>query len=131
MAESPEDLPALSQTQLEIMEVIWMRGRATVGTVWSEIVTRRSVARNTVLTLMERLERKGWLVRHDDGPVQEYSAARPRKQTLSRMARQFVDAMFDGSPEDFLLALLDDRQLSAEESKRIRQLIDNARRRDR
>jgi predicted transcriptional regulator len=77
---------------------------------------------------MERLVQKGWLARHQDGPVQEYSAAQPRKQTLARMARRFVDHVFAGSPESFLLALLDGRRLSGEEARRIRELIENARR---
>jgi len=121
-------LPALSAAQLEILEVVWQRGRATVGEVWSAVSKRRTVARNTVLTLMERLVQKGWLVRHQDGPVQKYSAAQSRKHTLARMARRFVDHVFAGSPESFLLSLLDGRSLSDEEACRIRQLIEDSRR---
>jgi predicted transcriptional regulator len=121
----------LSDAQREIMEVLWARGPATVGEVWTEISASRAVARNTVLTLMERLERKGWLARHDDGPIQRFSAARERQATLAHMARQFVDTVFSGSPEDFLLALLDGRKLSAAETERLRQLIQRKRRTER
>lgn len=130
MARSAE-LPALSEAQLEILEAVWERGRPSVGEVWSAVSARRRVARNTVLTVMERLVQKGWLVRHDEGPIQQYSAARGRKQTLARMARRFVDNVFDGSPESLLLALFDGRKLSDDEAKRIRQLIEDARRRAR
>ena len=57
MAKSPE-FPQLSETQLEIMNLIWSAGEATVGEVWKALARRRKVARNTVLTLMERLEKK-------------------------------------------------------------------------
>ncbi len=123
-----EELPALSETQLEIMEVVWEQGRATVGEIWTAVSHRRPVARNTVLTLVERLAKKGWLVRHDEGPVQQYSAAQPRKQTLSQIAKDVVNSMFAGSPESFLLALFDGRKLSAAEVERINQLIAQARR---
>lgn len=123
-----DELPALSDAQLEIMDVLWQRGPATVGEVWSVVAAARPVARNTVLTLMERLERKGWLVRHEDGPVQRFSAARQRLPTLTHMARQFVDTVFKGSPEEFLLALLEGKKLSPDETERLRKLIQSKRR---
>ena len=54
MAKSPE-VPQLSEAQLEIMDLIWRAGEVTVGEVWKALARRRKVARNTVLTLMERL----------------------------------------------------------------------------
>src|SRR2546423_525410 len=53
----PEALPALSEAQLEIMQLVWERGEVTVTDVWSVLAQRRGVARNTVLTLMDRLGR--------------------------------------------------------------------------
>ena len=128
----PDDLPALSPAQLEIMHAVWDANEVTVTDVWTVLSQRRQVARNTVLTLMDRLEKKGWLKRRADGQTHYYSAAAPREATLNRVVHRLVDAAFAGSAEALVLALLEGRGVSAEEARRIRKLIDDARaRRDR
>ena len=61
--------PPLSEAQLEIMNVVWDRGEATVAEVWKALAARRKVARNTVQTMIARLEERGWLKRRGDGPA--------------------------------------------------------------
>jgi len=119
--------PALSEAQLEIMNVVWAGGEVTVTDVWAELARRRRVARNTVLTLMDRLEKKGWLTRRADGQTHYYSAAAPRAATLGNVVSRLVDAAFAGSAEDLVLALIEGRGVSADEARRIRRLIDAAR----
>ncbi len=121
-----EELPALSDAQLEIMHVVWDRGEATVTDVWNVLAPRRTVARNTVLTLMDRLEKKGWLMRRADGQTHYYGATVPRDSTLGQVVHRLVDAAFAGSAEALVLALLEGRGISAEEARRIRRLIDQA-----
>jgi predicted transcriptional regulator len=123
----PEELPALSEAQLEIMNVVWDGGEVTVTDVWNVLAGRRQVARNTVLTLMDRLEKKGWLKRRAEGQTHYYAAAAPRDATLGQVVHRLVDAAFAGSAEALVLALLEGRGVSDEEAKRIRRLIDDAR----
>jgi predicted transcriptional regulator len=121
-----EGLPALSEAQLEIMHLVWGGGEVTVTDVWNVLARRRQVSRNTVLTLMERLEKKGWLMRRADGPAHYYRAAAPRATTLGQLVHRLVDAAFAGSAEALVLALLEGRGVSDEEARRIRRLIDDA-----
>ena len=75
MAKRNEPTPLPSDAQWEVLNIIWDRGEATVGEVWQEFSARRSVARNTVLTLIARLEEKGWLRRRAEGeraPLQRH-----------------------------------------------------------
>ena len=127
MAKTP-DLPQLSEAQLEIMNVVWRAGEATVGEIWKALAGRRKVARNTVLTLMERLEKKGWLRRRVDGHVYRYSAAVGREATLGKIVGRLVDTAFDGSTEGLMMALLDERGVTPAEAERIREMIDKAKR---
>ena len=55
------DLPTLSEAQLEIINIVWDQGTATVGKIWKALAERRPVSRNTVSTMVTRLEEKGWL----------------------------------------------------------------------
>lgn len=126
MAKS--DLPQLSEAQLEIMEVVWEGEEVTVSDVWGVLCQRRSVARNTILTLMERLEKKGWLSRRAEGNTHYYAATASRQSTLSSVVSRLVDTTFAGSIEGLMLALLDGRGLSASEAERLRKMINQARR---
>ena len=120
------ELPVLSEAQLEIMQIVWRGGEVTVTDVWNVLVQRRQVARNTILTLMERLKRKGWLKCRLDGQTHHYTAAAPRARTLRQVVHRLVDAAFSGSAEALVLALLEGRGVSDEEACRIQQLISNA-----
>ena len=50
----PERAP-LSETQWEIMQAVWQLGEGSVSDVWKQMCESREVARNTVLTQMDRL----------------------------------------------------------------------------
>jgi predicted transcriptional regulator len=125
MAE-PDPRSPLSPAQLEIMNVIWDRGEATVADVWRTLSTRRQVARNTVLTMLARLEEKGWLERDTEGHAHRYRATAPREATLGSMVERLVETAFGGSAEGLFLALLHGRGISPEETARLRALIDQA-----
>ncbi|HJT79258.1 MAG TPA: BlaI/MecI/CopY family transcriptional regulator, partial [Gemmataceae bacterium] len=116
--DEPE-LPPLSEGQLEIMNVVWDRGEVTVAEVWKVLAARRKVARNTVLTMLTRLEEKGWLCRDEGGFAFRYRAAAARDATLGTMIRRLVDTAFGGSAEGLVLALLHGRGVSKEEARQI------------
>ena len=61
------DLQLLTDTQLEIMNFVWQHGSATVADVWKEMSATRDLARNTVQTMMVRLEERGVLNREVEG----------------------------------------------------------------
>ncbi len=122
------DLAPLSDAQIEIMDLVWARSEATVTEIWKLLAARRSVARTTVLTVMDRLVKKGWLRRRTSDQQHVYSAARTREATLGGLVHRLVDTAFAGSAESLVVALLDGRGVSDAEAKRIRKLIQEARR---
>lgn len=122
----PGTLPALSDAQLEVMHAVWAAPEVTVTDVWTALAARRPVARNTVLTVMDRLAGKGWLTRRADGQTHYYAAAVPRAAALGTAVRRLVDIAFAGSAEGLVLALLDGRGVTDEEAARIRRMIADA-----
>jgi BlaI family transcriptional regulator, penicillinase repressor len=126
VATKPSDLPDLSPAQREIMEIVWERGEVTATEVRRVLSRTRDVARNTVRTLLERMEEKGWLKHRAEGRTFLYTAARPRHDTIGQKVREVVETVCGGSPETLVAALLDYRGLCPDELKRIRQLLDQA-----
>jgi predicted transcriptional regulator len=122
----PVEPAALSARQMEIMNVVWDRGKATVAEVWEELSRQHGLARNTVLTLMTRLEEKGWLGHEEEGAAYRYFARRRREATLRGLVQQLVDTAFAGSADSLVMALLEGRGVSADEAERIRTMIDQS-----
>jgi predicted transcriptional regulator len=127
MAKKRLELPELSPAQGEIMNIVWERGEVSASEVRRALSRTRTVARNTVRTLLERMEEKGWLKHRAEGRTFFYRAARPRQETIGQKVHKIVETVCGGSAETLVTALLDYRGLDAEELKRIRQLLDQAR----
>src|SRR5262245_8215475 len=113
----------LSPAQLEIMNLVWDRGEMTVAQVWKVLAGRRPVARNTVQTMLTRLADKGWLQVRAEGNTFYFRGGQPRNSAVRRMIKQFIDTVFEGSASRLVMTLLDTRQISAKEIKRIHKLI--------
>lgn len=121
------ELPDLSPAQREIMQIVWERGQVTASEVRRALARTRDVARNTVRTLLERMEAKGWLKHSAEGRTFLYAAARPRHDTVGQKVGELVETLCGGSPETLVAALLDYRVLRPDELQRIRHLLDQAR----
>ncbi len=124
-----KELPLLSEAQLEIMNVVWDHEKCSVADVWRILKDRRGVTRNTVHTLIVRLEEKGWLVHTEEGSAFLYSATVSRKEARQRCVQRIIETVFDGSPEGLVLTLLGGGVLSKNEAERIRDMIAQAKRR--
>ena len=121
-----EPKPQLSPAQSEIMELIWEHGELSVLQVLEHIGERRAVARNTVRTLLERMEEKGWLVHREAGRAFYYSAAIHRKATIGQKLVELVDTFCGGSAESLVNALINYRGLSESELKAIQKMLADA-----
>lgn len=116
----------LSRREREIMELVWDRKEAGVLEITAALNAQRTIARNTVRTLMERMEEKGWLSHRVEGRSFIYCATVPREESLGQRVLDMVDKACGGNPEKLMMALLQYRGLSDEEAKRIRSMLDEA-----
>lgn len=122
----PSPKSPLSRAQREVMEIIWDKSEVGVLEV-TEILNRiRPVARNTVRTLMERMHEKGWLTYQREGRSYIYSAVVPREESLGQRVAEMVDKACGGEPERLMMALLNYRGLSDDETVRIQTMLDEA-----
>src|SRR5688572_17327709 len=97
IVDNPEG--KLTPVQHEILEVVWAvpNTGATVTEIWETIAVKRSVTRNTVLNLVDRLEKRGWLKRRKSPGGFRYAAGIDRPTAVRMMAEGFVDDFFGGS----------------------------------
>ncbi|TWT55675.1 BlaI/MecI/CopY family transcriptional regulator [Allorhodopirellula solitaria] len=126
MDTNQPDLPALSESQLEIMEIIWDLGEASARNVRQRLLNKREVARNTVRTLLQRMEEKGWLTHRQHGRTYLYTATRSRGCAVGKQVIEMLDQVCGGSPEALMAAIINYRGLSSAELNRIREMLDTA-----
>src|SRR5437588_2271521 len=102
----------LTDQELEIMKIVWQLEKATVRDVYETLLERRKIAYTTVMTMMKILEQKKYLKRSQEDRAYVYRPAKPQKQVIKGMVREFVDRVFNGAAEPLLVHLVEDRRLS-------------------
>lgn len=117
----------LTPTQYQIMEAVWSRGEegASVLEIWRAVRAGRSVGRTTVLNLVDRLERRGWLACRRASRPNRYLAAVSRENTSALLAGEFVDDFFSGSAGKLVMSLLGSKRLSRAEIQQVSRLLED------
>ena len=126
MSRNRQILAALSPAQRELMEIIWSRGEASASEVRQVLSKERVLARNTVRTMLLRMEEKGWLTHCVEGRTHLYRASIDREATIGQKVWEIVDTLCGGSTETLVTALLDHRGLTDGEMNRIRAMLETA-----
>ncbi len=118
----------LTPVQYQIMEAVWNRGEegASIVEIWQAVRADRSVGRTTVLNLVDRLERRGWLACRREQRPNRYLAAASREDTSALLAGEFVDDFFSGSAGKLVMSLLGSKRLSRAELEQVSKLLENA-----
>jgi predicted transcriptional regulator len=115
--------PRIGQAELEILHYVHDHQPVTVRQVADHLAQTKGVVRTTVLNVMTRLVRKGFLVRRKDGAVFKYSTRVGKAQHLRNLVRDFVDKTLEGSVSPFMAYLVQDARLSDEDRKQLKQLV--------
>ena len=116
-------MPTLTGQELEIMKVVWRLETATVRQVYEELLKRRRIAYTSVMTIMNILEKKGHLKRRQEDRAYLYVPAKPQKQVIGSMVREFIQRVFNGSAEPLLVHLVEDEKLTEQDVEEIRRTI--------
>jgi predicted transcriptional regulator len=86
--------------ELACLTILWKRGAADVGEVREALHESRPLAYTTVMTVLERLARKGMVTRRKSGRSFRYAPARDREAMRALAIAQLVEQFFDGSVDD-------------------------------
>ncbi len=112
----------LSGRELDVMNVLWERGSATVSEVLEDL--QDELAYTTVLTILRRLEEKGH-VRHDaDGKAHRYLPLVRREEAQDSAIQRVTRKLFLDSPALLISRLLRKGTLSEAELRDLRSLVD-------
>jgi len=108
--------------ELDVMVVLWDKGSATVTEVRERLPDE--LAYTTVLTVLRTLEEKGHVAHRGEGKAHRYFPLVERRVAGRSALARLIDTVFNGSPELLLTQLVSDRDISEEQLKRVRRLMD-------
>lgn len=125
MPPKKHSLPALAPSELEIMDVVWRLGEASINEVLDQVNELRSspLRRTTIQVQMQRLEQKGWLDHREDGRTFLYKACREREETRATIANDMKERVFGGSAVDLVRCLVNQKKISSAELNRLKKMI--------
>ena len=111
----------LTPLELEIMQVLWETGPCTVAEVQPKL--KAQLAYTTVQTMLNVLLRKSKVKRVQEGRAFRYRPTVSRERANGSALHDMVKRMFGGSSEALLMAMVDARQIGAEELERVAQRL--------
>ena len=120
------NIPAPTDAELEILQVLWQNGAQTVRFVndrLNEQHPEKEIGYTTTLKFMQLMLDKGHLTREIIERSHIYTPTVPEEQTQTQLVQEFVDAAFRGSASSLVLRALGNGSASAEELAKIKALI--------
>ncbi len=119
-----ETLKAPTQSELEILRVLWERGPSTVKDVHETLAATKPVGYTTVLKLLQIMTVKGTVTRNERDRAHIYEAVQPAERTKRQLAGDMLQKVFGGSASELVMHALSGRKASHEEIEEIRRLLD-------
>jgi len=112
----------LSGRELDVMNVLWERGSATVSEVLEELPDE--LAYTTVLTILQRLEDKGHVGHDSEGKAHRYLPLLEREEVQDSAIQRMTRKLFRDSPRLLMTRLLGRGELSPDQLRELRTLLD-------
>lgn len=123
MARTPRDV---TETELKVLQALWEHGPSTVRAVAEELYERPSTGQVAgVQTLLTRLEKnKGYVRRRKGESSMLYEATVAKDDLIGSRLKGIAEELCEGSMTPLLTHLVQRRQLSPDELRSLRDLID-------
>ena len=121
-----ETLPRLTPAEFDIMDVVWNAGELTVTEILQKVnkLNNRNLKRATIQVQVGRLEEKGWLKHYEEGNKFIFAATVPRSEASAFIAYDIGQRVFGGSCVELVKAFFSKSEISPDEIKQLRELID-------
>jgi BlaI family transcriptional regulator, penicillinase repressor len=114
-----------TESELEILKVLWERDLASVRDVHEELAKSKDVGYTTTLKLMQIMHEKGLVKRDDSFKTHIYEAAVSREKTQKHLLGKMINTLFGGSSTELVLQALGSHKTTPEELDEIQQLLNN------
>lgn len=113
-----------TEAELEILNVLWTHGPATVREVHDRLAAKKDAGYTTTLKQMQLMLEKDMLSRVASGKAHIYTATVNQEQAQGQIVQRIIDAAFNGSAMQLVMQALGNHKPSDTELEMIRQYLD-------
>jgi predicted transcriptional regulator len=110
-------------SELEVARIVWSLGSATVRQVLDALPGERGLDFKTVQTYLRRLAAKGYLRTRRDGRTMIYSPRIAPRRVIGQVVDDLMNRLFDGEVFPLFQHLIEDRGLSENDVRQLRELL--------
>jgi BlaI family penicillinase repressor len=114
-----------TESELEILQVLWNRQPATVRDVHEELLKTKEAGYTTTLKLMQIMFEKGLVTRDSSNKTHIYETVVTREKTQNLFVSKMIDSLFSGSPAQLVIQALGNHKASKEELDEIRTYLES------
>lgn len=115
----------LTPAELRVMRALWRVGPAPAADIVSAVRGRRGATDSTIRTILRILERKGYVRHRVDGRAFVYEAVVAEGDAQRGAVRDLVARFFENSPQRLVLNLLEHRDVTPDELRRLRRMVED------
>lgn len=112
-----------TESELEILQVLWDKEHATVREVHEVLTAHKDVGYTTTLKLMQIMFEKGLVLRDDSSKTHIYTANVSRENTQQQLVNKLIRNLFNGSTSQLVMQALGNQSTSKEELDAIEAMI--------
>jgi predicted transcriptional regulator len=112
-----------TDSELEILHILWEKGSSTVRQVNERLNDKREVGYTTTLKLMQIMNEKELVVRNTDSRIHVYEASVKENQIKGNLLSEFLQNTFKGSASSLVMQALGNHDTTTEELEAIKELI--------
>lgn len=117
----PSSLPNPTEFELTVLRVLWKRGPSTVREIHEALGAKK--AYTTVLSIMQIMTEKGFIVPNKARQAFVYSITAPAQQIQKQLVTDLIDRAFGGAAQELVMQALSSSPASKEDLKKIKKLI--------
>ena len=114
-----------TESELEILQILWDKGLATVREVHEHLASTKDVGYTTTLKLMQIMHEKGLVRRDESMRTHVYQPAVNKEKTQKHLLTKMIDSLFGGSSTQLVLQALGENKANEEELEQIQSLLNN------
>ena len=114
-----------TESELEILQILWTKGLATVREEHEELASTKEVGYTTTLKLMQIMHEKGLVKRDDSMRTHVYQPAVNKEKTQKHLLGKMIDSLFGGSPTQLVIQALGESKASPEEIEKIQRILND------
>ncbi len=112
-----------TESELEILQVLWARGVASVREVHEELSKTKEAGYTTTLKLMQIMNEKGLVKRDDSIKTHLYQPAVSREKTQKHLLGKMINTLFGGSTTDLVIQALGNHKATPDELDEIQKVL--------